>query len=151
LSLILHEGAAFLRVLSRDYEGALHGLRQLAEMEPSFDKAYNGMGRVLSLMGRYDEAIAMFEKADTTAGGVPYTFSGLGQNLALAGRTREALDCFAIVHLGLGQIDKSLEFLEASAEDREFPLVRLSVHPMYDQIRPEPRFQALLRRMNLLP
>jgi len=168
LSLILHEGAAFLRVLNRDYEGALHTLQQLAEMEPGFDKAYNGMGRALSLMGKYEEAIAMFEKANRMAGGVPYNISGLAQNLALAGRREEALGrlaelqemsrarhvpgvCFAIVHMGLGEIDKSLDFLEASIEEREFPLVRLSVHPIYDEIRQQPRFQAILRRMNLLP
>ena len=59
--------------------------------------------------------------------------------------------CFAIVHMGLGEIDKSLSYLEASVEAREFPLVRLAVHPIYDEIRQQPRFQAILRRMNLLP
>ena len=32
---------------------------------------------------------------------------------------------------------------------RYYPLLALKVHPFLDQLRPEPRFQDLLRRMNL--
>ncbi len=47
------------------------------------------------------------------------------------------------------QKDRALEWLEKAYERREFPLVHLSVGWDWDSLRSDPRFQGLLRRMNL--
>jgi serine/threonine-protein kinase len=168
LSLIIHEGSAYLCILRRDYERAVGELQQIMDLDPSFYKAYNAMGRVLNLMQRHDEAIAMLEKAHSMAGDVPSIVSALGQTLAMAGRTKEAnvrleqlhamadagyvpSTCFAILYLGLGEINKSLDWLETACEQHEFPMVGVKVHPIYDPIRSEKRFQNILRRMRFLP
>jgi serine/threonine-protein kinase len=86
LSLILHEGIAHIRLLRRDYDGAMEEYRRVGELDPGYYKAYSGQARVLNLTGQYDRAIAMFEKALSIAGDVPNIVAALGQTLALAGK-----------------------------------------------------------------
>jgi len=168
LSLVTHEGSAYLRLLRRDYEGCLKELEQVSALDGNFYKVDSGRGRVFSLMGRFDQAIPLLRKAHDSAGGVPNVIGALGQTLALAGRLDEArvcLDqlhalarvryvpstCFAILHLGLGEPERSLDWLEKGCEYRELPLMLIHMHPVYDPLRAEPRFQALQRRMGFLP
>ena len=169
LSQILWEVCGYVRMLRRNYPEALKFYQQLLDLDPTFYKGYSSMGRVLSLMGRYDEAIAALEKARSLAGDAPRTvLSAIGHTLACAGRTDEALEllerlkqmsattwvpsaCFGSLHLGLGDLETALDYFEASADARELAVTTLKVHPIYDPLRSEPRFQALLRRINLLP
>lgn len=169
LSQILWEGCGYVRMLRRDYPAALKFYQQLLDLDPTFYKGYSSMGRVLSLMGHYDEAIAALEKARSLAGDAPRTvLSAMGHTLGCAGRTREALAlleqlrqmsatkwvpsaCFGSLYLGLGDHKMALDYFEASAEARELAVTTFKVHPMYDPLRSEPRFQALLKRVNLLP
>src|SRR5205085_5101895 len=45
LSSILRENVAFLKMLRRDYPGAVQEYRKLLEFDPSFYKAYTSLGR----------------------------------------------------------------------------------------------------------
>jgi TolB-like protein/Flp pilus assembly protein TadD len=166
LSSILYEGRAVLNLLQRRYEAALQGYRAVLEFDPRYYRAYTGMGRTYALMGRFGEALAMLEKARALGGDLPYILSGLGQVYALAGdhassrsilanlhaRAREGYipsTCFAIIHLGLGERDQTLDWLEKGCEQREMRLAILKVHPVYDELRGHPRFQAILKRLGL--
>ena len=167
LSLILHEGIAYIRMLRRDYDGAIDEFRRVAELDPGFYKAYSGQGRVLSLTGEYDAAIGMFQKALSVAGEIPNVVAALGQTFALAGRRKQACDClerltamaegrylssscFAILHLGLGDVEKSLEWLERACDQHELQIGGVHVHPVYDPLRSEARFQNILERIGFL-
>jgi serine/threonine-protein kinase len=57
---------------------------------------------------------------------------------------------FAIVHMGLGENDRALDFLERACELRDPPLTVLKTHPLYDPLRAEPRFQVLLGRLGFV-
>jgi tetratricopeptide (TPR) repeat protein len=168
LSLILSEGIAYVQMLRGDYDGAADELRQIAGLDPGFYKAYSGLGRVFSLMGNYDDAITMFEKAHSIAGDVPSLVGALGQVLALSGRREQAREClqklermshsrhiqsaaFAILHLGLGDIDESLTWLETACEQHEAQIAALKVHPVYEPLRSEPRFKVMLQKIGFLP
>jgi len=168
LSVIIHEGSPYMRTLRRDYEGALHGFQQLRDLDSNFYKAYSGMGRVFSLMGRYDEAIAMFQEALRIAGDIPNIRGALAQTLALAGRREEALlcleelhvtagaryvpsTCFAIAHIGLGEWDQSLDWLETACDNHELPVTLMKTHPVYDPLRSHARFKSCLARLGFLP
>jgi TolB-like protein/Tfp pilus assembly protein PilF len=168
LSVIIHEGSPYLRLLRHDYEGALREFQQVADLDASFYKAYSGMGRVFSLIGRYDEAIVMLKEALRVAGDIPNIRGALGQTLALAGRRDEAMQCldelhaaartryvpstcFAILHLGLGECDQSLDWLERACDQHELPITMLKVHPVYDPLRSHPRFNPILARLGFLP
>jgi hypothetical protein len=58
---------------------------------------------------------------------------------------------FAYAYLGLGDKDRALTYLEQAYEEQDPELFYLKVGPLLDPLRSEPRFQALLRRVNLLP
>lgn len=58
---------------------------------------------------------------------------------------------FATLTIGLGEKDQALAWLEKAYEARSSWLIWLGVDPVYDPLRSDPRFQALLRRMKLPP
>jgi tetratricopeptide (TPR) repeat protein len=58
--------------------------------------------------------------------------------------------CRAMVWTGLGEKNKALEYLEKAYEEKESAMAFLKVWPILDSLRPEPRFQALLKKMNLI-
>ena len=85
--------------------------------------------------------------------------------MRVAGRSRDALQIlaelekvtkeryvsphtFAIVHLGLGQKDEALGWLEKAYEERAFEVLSFA-GPVFELLRDEPRFRDLLRRMGL--
>ena len=57
---------------------------------------------------------------------------------------------FARIYAHLGEKDEAFEWLEKAFEERE-TISSLKVHPEWDPLRSDPRFQDLLRRMNLMP
>jgi TolB-like protein/Flp pilus assembly protein TadD len=166
LSPIIREGTGFLFMLSKRYEEALDEYRQMLELDSYFYKAFTAMGRTYTQMGKYEEAIAMLQKGRSLSGDVPNILGCLGQTYALAGRPAEARrmlaelaelsrrrnvpsTCCALIHVGLGEKDQALAWLEKACDNRELPLSVLKVHPAYDDLRGEPRFQAILRQIGL--
>ena len=168
LSQIVWEGCGWMHMLRREYKLALEVYQELVEFDPNFYKSHSSMGRVLSLMGRYPEAIAAFEKARRLAPEATTVLAALGQTFGMARRTLEAIGVleelqqraqtgwipagsFAIVHIGIGNRQKALEYCEAAVEARERIVQGFKVHPMWEPLHSEPRFQALLRKADLLP
>src|SRR5207302_877740 len=113
--------------------------------------------------------IAEFEKMSVTSPGSALALSGLGYGYALVGRRAEAQKLLqelndlskykyvpvvnlARIYVGLGDKDKAFACLEKSYDDRSIGgLTFLKVDPAFDPLRSDPRFQGLLRRMNLQP
>jgi hypothetical protein len=56
---------------------------------------------------------------------------------------------FILANLGTGDYDRVLEHLERAYRARAGNLTALKVDPNYDPLRTDPRFQDLLRRVNL--
>ena len=54
----------------------------------------------------------------------------------------------ALTHLGLGEKEQALEWLEKAFERKE-PIAELRHIPLFDELRSEPRFQELIHRLNL--
>jgi len=166
LSQIIVEGCCAIQMYRHDYPAALAAFQNLVEMDPTFYKGFSGMGRVLNLMGRHEEALAALTRAFSLAGDVPSLIGALGHAHASAGQIHQARQylerlheiarvrtvhavTFAVLHLGLGETDKTLESLERACERREVGLAFANVHPLYDSLRENPRFQAVLRRIGL--
>jgi hypothetical protein len=55
----------------------------------------------------------------------------------------------ARIYLGSGDKDKIFEWLEKAYEERDFWLIFLKADPMFDSLRSDLRFKALLDKMNL--
>ena len=166
LSSIIREGQNFVSLLERRYEDAVRGYHELMADDPTFYKAYTSLGRVYAQQGKFQDAIRMLEKGRAIAGDIPNILGALGQVHALNGqpeRARELLcqleqkeqgawvpsTVFAIVHIGLGEHDRALDWLERGCRQHELPMTALKVHPVYDPLRATPRFQALLHLLHM--
>jgi pentatricopeptide repeat protein len=164
-SLALNMNAADPLFYGRQYEKAVQHLLALLEQEPRFFPALFQLGRAYVQMEMYEEAIAAFEKAVQLSGnreGQP----ALAHAYALAGRTEEARKILeemksdksgryvaspmiARIHLGLGETEEALDWLEKGIDERSYWIVFLKMDPVYDPIREHPRFLELLRDVNL--
>jgi hypothetical protein len=51
----------------------------------------------------------------------------------------------------LGENENALNAMEKALNGREFMLPFVNVDSVYDGLRSEPRFQAVIRRMGLIP
>ncbi len=52
-----------------------------------------------------------------------------------------------MIYLGLGKKEKALDWLDKSYQDQESACWYLTVDPIYDSVRDEPRFQALVQKV----
>ena len=57
----------------------------------------------------------------------------------------------AEIYAGLGEKDKAFEWLEKAYEEHASLETFIAIAGPYDPLRSDPRFQDLLRRMNLQP
>ena len=164
LSPIIREGKGLLLMLCKRYDEAIEEYRQTLDLDCFFYKAFTGMGRAYTQKGMYEEAITMLQKGRSLSGDIPNILGALGQTYALANRPADARrllqelaelakrrhvssTCFALIHLGLGEKEQALEWLETGVRGREMSLAGLKVHPVYDDLRGEARFQAMLRKL----
>ena len=165
LSSIILDSRAYVSLVSRDYEDAERRHRHVVQHDPVFYKGWSALGRVYTQMGKFTEAEAMFQKARALAGDFPKILGGLGQMYGLAGRAEEAREllrklesisrtqyvgpsAFALIHLGLGEREAALQWLERAVVEREQAVTWLKVHPAWDALRSEPRFQAIVERVH---
>ena len=138
--------------------------RKAAELDPTFFFPPATEGILALQSGDYRGAIAQFERS-RTLGAPPFITAYLAYAYGMSGdRTRamatleelrtlsprgEAVPFnLALVYLGLGDRARALDYLEqAYAASSEF-LVWLKIDKIYDPLRSEPRFIALMTKLN---
>jgi serine/threonine protein kinase/tetratricopeptide (TPR) repeat protein len=164
---INYAGSMLVMLWRRQYDLALAMARKLVELEPDFGAGLCWMAEVLCEEGCYEEAVATIKRACPTQ--APGGFWGpglLGYCYARWGRQEEARRvladletlrersyaqaiALAAVHAGLGQKDRALDWLDQAFEEHCGGLAWARYDPVWDNLREEPRFQALLRKINL--
>jgi TolB-like protein/DNA-binding winged helix-turn-helix (wHTH) protein/Tfp pilus assembly protein PilF len=152
----------FATYAARQYDSAISQFKAL-------NAAYPGLGDFglgWSYRGKkmYPEAIAALERA-LVHSRHPLILASLASVYGLAGRKREAVklidelkersrqhympgELFAEAYIGLGEKDEAMAWLERAYEEHDQGMVDINAYPGLDALRSEPRFQALLRRMN---
>jgi TolB-like protein/DNA-binding winged helix-turn-helix (wHTH) protein/Flp pilus assembly protein TadD len=148
----------------RRYDEALAQFRATLEMDPNFAGAHYSMGRAHVKKGQYQEALAAFRRAHAVSTLNSMAFEG--HTLALSGQKEKALKILtklkalskvryvspynlALIYAGLGDRDESLNLLQKAYDDRVPRVVYLGAEPLFDSLRPDPRFQALLTQIGL--
>lgn len=164
-SLMLNMAAADSFFFTRDYDAATRHLLALLETAPNFVPANFNLGRVYLQTGMFEQAIAAFEKAVSVSRS-HVALPALAHAYALAGRAGEARvileevkkeipgrhvpsPLIARTHLGLGEHELALDYLEKGLDERSYWMVFLKTDPVYDPIRAHPRFLSLLQQMAL--
>jgi serine/threonine-protein kinase len=166
LSLIISVAIGWAYYMARQYDEAIEQLRRTVELDPNYPVTYWILGLLLRKMGRYELAIAEGEKGVKLSGGSPLMSAALAQTFAAAGRRKEATQIldeltklakqkyvapyfFAGIHIGLGEDDQAMEYLEKSYEEHSHWLMYLHLDPSMDGLRSNPRFHELLLRVGL--
>ena len=145
------------------YEEATAEARKSLEVDTSFYAAYFVLSEVYAAKGLHEEAIAIARQAVAIN---PRNRFILGRAYALAGRRSDARKIvteleedeknapwrawsLALVHTALGEKDDAFRHLNYERPQAFVPWVRVMVE--WEPLRDDPRFQDLLRRMNLPP
>lgn len=147
-------------------EEALRSVRLALEMNPKYPAGWFWLGRIYTSQGRYAEAESALQNIGPLRTWTP-AMAVLGYLYGKSGRTKEARDilaefdalarsgryassyAIAIVNAGIGDRERALSSLEAACRERSHWLVWLKRDPRWDEIRHDPRFQALVRRVGL--
>jgi tetratricopeptide (TPR) repeat protein len=150
---------------ARRYDDAIGQLRRTIETDPTYWIAHNFLGWVHLVRGQFAEALAEFETARRLDDN-PETLACLGYCQAASGRPAEATECLgaltalarhryvapvnlALVYTGLGDKEQAFIWLDKGLDDRSQWLSEIGVDPAFDPLRSDPRFAALMRRMNV--
>ena len=151
---------------ARRYEQARYHLERAITMNPNAEETFRVLGVTLSLEGKHADAERVLRETAAMPGAGTYTSASLGYVLARGGQHDEArlylahLEAhaaigyvspvaFATILLGLGDVEGALDWTERAYADRRGWLAYLNVNPLMDPMRRHPRFEALVKRMNL--
>jgi serine/threonine protein kinase/tetratricopeptide (TPR) repeat protein len=166
LSLIINVAVGWALYHARRYDEAIEQLRRTVDLDPNYPVIYWVLGLLLRRTGCYELAISEGEMGVKLSGGSPLMRAALAHTLGAAGRTKEALQIlddltelarqkyvapyfFAGIHIGLGENERAIEYLEKSYQEHSHWLIYLHIDPSMDGLRDNPGFQDLLRRIGL--
>jgi eukaryotic-like serine/threonine-protein kinase len=167
LWVLAHWVLAYYIYARRQYDRAIHQLNAVIEMEPGFYLAYSVLGLAYAQQGMQHEAVGALEKACELHPGNPFTLGMLAYGLGKVGRSEEARNLIDKLHkaeqhsyvpakslmfawAGLDDSDGVLTWAERSLDDRDpMTIMNLLQEPALDFIRSDPRYTALVRKINL--
>ena len=166
LSLIISVAVGWALYHARRYDEAIEQLRRTVDLDPNYPVTYWILGLLLRKTHRYELAINEGEKGVMLSGGSPLMRAALAHTLGTAGRTAEARQIlsdltelakqryvapyfFAGIHIGLGENDRAIDYLQKCDEEHSHWLIYLHLDPSMDDLRDHPAFQDLLRRVGL--
>ena len=139
-------------------------MKQAIELEPRSALAHSRLGQVYEQMGRYTEALAIYDKAGILRGDPPDNppfLATLARVYARMGKQSEAkrllegvknqprLVLVASAYAALGDREEAFRLLFGMVEKREDLIFSVKTDPQFASLHTDPRWKALLRRMNL--
>ncbi len=166
LSLVQNANVAFAFHFAGRYDEAIEWCKKTLAMDASFLRAHYVLGMAYEQKKMYSQAIAELEEARRISEDGPHYVACLGHAYAAAGRTADARRCLeelnemsrgrfvgseqiALVHVGLGERELALPLLEKGQEERNNWMMNLAIDRRFDPLRSDPRFDALLKRLNV--
>ncbi len=166
LALYYRFGRAYLLMfVGRDEEAAI-AARQTFELDPDYFLAQFILSFVLARLGHSDEAVALAERALQVHGrysmsllvaGAVYAVAGrraaaqklLTELEAMAANSFSAAGAITLVNSLLGNMDETVRWAERAITQRDPQVLGIKTTPAYANLRSDPRYPALLAKMNL--
>ena len=148
------------------YDQALARAEEAVELDASQDRAQATVGWAHFLVGRQEQGLAELEQAVLVSRRNTLWLGQLGEAYAMAGQAEKARGVLdelheraktayvspyhlAYVYTGLGEHETALDWLERAVAERTGPAYGIRGSFLLAPLREHPRFQALLREMNL--
>jgi serine/threonine-protein kinase len=167
LSARYNASLGYLYYVTGQQDLAIAQQQRAIELDPSYYAPHWLLAIAYAYMGRFEEAIAAAQKACELSGRSARTLGLLALAYGRAGLRSEAQAllgelttqrrrayvppiALAEAYVGLGEVDQALEWVEKGVEERDLQLLcGLKCEPGYVPLHGHPRYQALLRKMNL--
>jgi tetratricopeptide (TPR) repeat protein len=150
---------------NRRYDESLDQLRKALILNPKSGIAEVHVAVALLAQRKFADAIAALDRASALMPGARVVAGLRGYTYAMTGKRQEALDVlkqmnearsgvatgldFPIVYVGLGDKDHAFEALDRAVSERAMLIDVIKADPLFEPLHSDPRFAALLRRMNL--
>jgi TolB-like protein/Tfp pilus assembly protein PilF len=151
---------------------ALAEYAKVLDLDPSFRRAYEGMGMIYLAMGESEKAIVELEKYHKLTGHELKGVSTLGHAYAVAGRMDKAEEClaklkrrekeepgvllhmdYAFLYSGMKEFDKAFEYFSKTYEQRMgiacLGMIFCVRYPMLKELKADPRFKELTTKMGM--
>lgn len=152
-----------MRYFGRDFDDAMRQYQKAIELDPSNPEAYKNLADVYLVKQNCSEATKQFVRSEELAG-QPRNASALTKASRISGcrgmltkqlefysdpANPDYYPMYAASNAALlGDKAKAFKFLEMAYETRR-GIIELPVEPELDNIRSDPRYPDLLRRMSL--
>ena len=166
LSLWINTAFGIRLYWARRFDEAIAQCRKTLELDPAYLAARTCLAVAYAQRGAHEQAVCELERDGSGRAQTPYVLADLGYVYARAGRSNDAHTiiaeltnrstreyvppyALALVHAGLGENGRALEWLERAGEERSPRLVFLSVEPTFDGVRGDPHFAAFRRKLGL--
>jgi serine/threonine protein kinase/Tfp pilus assembly protein PilF len=167
LSLIIVTEAGEPYYCGREYDEAIEHYRRALQLDENFWPAHFFFGIALEEKGDFAQAISELQTAVKLSGGSTDATAALAHAYAVSGKSNEALAIvselkklsaskfvssfdFALIYSGLRDRTEAFKWLERSREERSLLDDHdIASEPRLDELRSDPRFADLLRRVGL--
>jgi TolB-like protein/Flp pilus assembly protein TadD len=164
-ALVLYWNAGALIFQARQYERAIAQSRKAVAMDPTFPPTHWTIAFALAEMHEYDAAIEEAWTGVVLANRMPIYLGALGYVYGRAGKQEDAIAILkelqevsarryvssfwlGVIHTSLGNRDAAFQYLERAYQEHAPMMAYFKVLSLFDDLRPDPRFGALLRQMN---
>ena len=151
---------------ARQYDQAIEQYRKLLEMDRGSALGYRSLSSAYMYKGQYQEALATAQAGLKIAPDDPAELAQLGQAYIKVGQLDEAQkilaqlltlakqremsgSSIAPLYAALGDKDQAFAWMEKAYEARSLSILYLKVSPRFDDLRSDPRFADLVRRVGL--
>jgi TolB-like protein/DNA-binding winged helix-turn-helix (wHTH) protein/Tfp pilus assembly protein PilF len=166
LSLWINSGFGSRLYWARRFDDAIAQCRKTLELDPAYFAARTCLALAYAQQGAHEEAVRELERAGAGGAQTSFVLADLGYVYARAGRSEDAHNvlteltdrsareyvppyALALVHAGLGENGRAMEWLERAGDERSPRMVFLNVEPRFDGLRADPRFKRLVQRIAL--
>ena len=167
LSIVIRNEAGWPLIYMGRHAEAVDHYKGVLEDDPSYGFAHYNLGNSYDIGRQYAAAIECYDRAITIMGRSPFILAWLARAHTLDGQTREALEIkeellelaassdgmflfLAVVCDAMEETEEALDWLERAVQARNPLLVDAVARNRYlplDNIRDEPRFRAILKKV----